>query len=369
MVEEIEEPGGPDSIRDLDAASWNPQEILGDFELAHPIPLRALGLSFMALFVPILTAVFFPEFSSGDTGLLIWLTALVPAFLLTYYRGWPGASLALAMGMAALAITQVALLLAGIRLSNWSLLGGIVVVYIGISLGLGWLTELLHVQRRHAEKMALSDTLTGMPNRRHSVVFVEAAFAAAQRGIPLTVVLFDIDKFKVYNDTRGHPAGDQALQRVAAILLESTRRMNLSARWGGGGVPEPPLRHPTGRRGHLRRTDPGGGPPCLPRQLHPDQRRRGHLRGGHGQSGPPPGRRGPGHVHRQGSRGGLCALRLRAPPALGDRLTTGPLPRETPPPGTICPSPPSSGGPLSVPSPTTKPTGCLSSPPAWGPRR
>ncbi len=233
MVEEIEQPGGPDTIRELDAASWNPQEILGDFELAQPIPLRALGLSFMALFVPIVTAVFFPDFSSGDTGLLIWLTALVPAFLLTYYRGWPGASLALAMGMAALAITQVALLLAGIRLSNWSLLGGIVVVYIAISLGLGWLTELLHVQRRQAERMALTDSLTGMPNRRHSVVFVEAAFAAAQRGIPLTVVLFDIDGFQVFNETRGHPAGDQALRKVGSILLDSTRRMNLSARWGG----------------------------------------------------------------------------------------------------------------------------------------
>jgi diguanylate cyclase (GGDEF)-like protein len=72
-----------------------------------------------------------------------------------------------------------------------------------------------------------------MPNRRHSVVFVEAAFAAAKRGIPFTVVLFDVDKFKAFNYTRGHLAGDEALKKVAAVLVGSTRKMNLTARWGG----------------------------------------------------------------------------------------------------------------------------------------
>jgi len=135
--------------------------------------------------------------------------------------------------MAALALTQVALLLAGIEVGNWALLSGIVVVYLATSLGIGWVTELLHVERRRAERLALMDSLTGMPNRRHSVVFVEAAFAAAKRGIPFTVVLFDVDKFKAFNDTRGHLAGDEALKKVAEVLIGSTRKMNLTARWGG----------------------------------------------------------------------------------------------------------------------------------------
>ena len=101
MTEPLNPPSGLKSISDLDASSWNPVEILGDADLIRPIPLRALLLSFAALFVPIFTALVFPDFSSGDTGLLIWLTALIPAFLLTYYRGWSGASLALAIGMAA----------------------------------------------------------------------------------------------------------------------------------------------------------------------------------------------------------------------------------------------------------------------------
>ena len=233
MSRSFEEPSPPEAIRDLDPGSWNPREILGDVELVRHIPLKALGFSFAALSIPVSAAVLFPVWASADIGLLVWLTALVPAFLLTYYRGWQGASLALAMGMAALALTQVAILLAGIQVGNWALLSGIVIVYLATSLGIGWVTELLHVERRRAERLALMDPLTGMPNRRHSVVFVEAAFAAAKRGIPFTVVLFDVDKFKAFNDSRGHLAGDEALKKIAEVLIGSTRKMNLTSRWGG----------------------------------------------------------------------------------------------------------------------------------------
>jgi diguanylate cyclase (GGDEF)-like protein len=128
---------------------------------------------------------------------------------------------------------QIALLLAGIRVQNWGLMAGIILVYLGTSLGTGWVTELLHIERRKAERLALTDSLTTTPNRRHSVIFVETAFAAAKRGIPFTVVLFDIDRFKAFNDTYGHLAGDEVLKRVSHVLSGSTRRMNLTARWGG----------------------------------------------------------------------------------------------------------------------------------------
>ena len=233
MIEPIRDPVGLESLRDLDGSKWNPPEILGDSDLQRPIPLRALLLSFAALLIPIISALFFPTFSGGDAGLLIWLTALIPAFLLTYYRGWPGVSLALAMGMVALTLTQVALILAGIQIDNWLLLAGIIFVFIATSLGIGWVTELLHIERRKAEKLALTDQLTNTPNRRHAVVFVDAAFAAAQRGIPLSVVLFDVDRFKQYNDRHGHLEGDEALKKISKVLLSSTRRMNLTARWGG----------------------------------------------------------------------------------------------------------------------------------------
>lgn len=88
----------------------------------------------------------------------------------------------------------------------------------------------LHEQVR---LLSLTDPLTGLPNRRHMDIFLDKEFAAAERGRALTVVLFDLDEFKTYNDTAGHQAGDTALCRFAAILAGQTRAMNLAARYGG----------------------------------------------------------------------------------------------------------------------------------------
>lgn len=89
--------------------------------------------------------------------------------------------------------------------------------------------------RLHAEIRALSltDPLTGLPNRRQLELYLEREFAAARRGRALSVVLFDLDHFKEYNDAEGHQAGDVALQRFAEVLMSQTRTMNLVARLGG----------------------------------------------------------------------------------------------------------------------------------------
>lgn len=197
------------------------------------LPLRAFLLSMAALAVPVTVAFIQPEWLAGDQSLLIWMTPLVPAFLLTYYKGWAGASLALAAGMAALSLTQVILLVTGARAPAWGVLLGMVVVYLGVTLGVGWMAELLHRERRVAQEMALTDALTGLANRRHAEVFLEAAHAGSARGIPTAVVLFDLDRFKSFNDRFGHAAGDRALTAVSRALDAHTRKMNLSARYGG----------------------------------------------------------------------------------------------------------------------------------------
>ena len=194
------------------------------------VPLRALIISLAALAVPAIAALLFSEFL-GQYGPLLWLLLLVPAFLLAYYRGWRGVATALAAGMATLSTTQVVTSWMGIAVPD--LLLGVVVVYLAIALGVGWLAESLHRDREEVEDMALTDTLTGLPNRRHALVFLENEFAAAERGGVLSAVLFDLDGFKGFNDRHGHPAGDEALRNFADILTQTTRRMNLSARFGG----------------------------------------------------------------------------------------------------------------------------------------
>ena len=89
--------------------------------------------------------------------------------------------------------------------------------------------------RLHEQILALSltDPLTGLPNRRHMEMFLEKEFAAAKRGRRLTLMLFDLDNFKEYNDRHGHQAGDEALRAFANVLHQQTRAMNLAARYGG----------------------------------------------------------------------------------------------------------------------------------------
>lgn len=88
----------------------------------------------------------------------------------------------------------------------------------------------LHEQIR---LLSLTDPLTGLANRRRLSLFLETEFAAARRGRPLSIVIFDLDNFKHFNDTRGHQAGDAAIAAFARILARETRAMNLAARYGG----------------------------------------------------------------------------------------------------------------------------------------
>ena len=141
--------------------------------------------------------------------------ALVPAFLLAYYGGWRGAAVALAGGMATLSVTQVMALLIGLTIPDRLL--AVVVVHMTITLGGGWMAEVLLRDKRRMEGMAFEDGLTHLPNRPHARVLLENEFAVAQRGRLLCVVLFDLDNFKGYNDEYGHAAGDEAYEPLRPL--------------------------------------------------------------------------------------------------------------------------------------------------------
>ncbi|MEY2952901.1 MAG: hypothetical protein RLZZ401_988 [Pseudomonadota bacterium] len=83
-------------------------------------------------------------------------------------------------------------------------------------------------------QMAMSDTLTGLLNRR-ALAEATSRLAALQqrRALPLCVLMMDIDHFKRVNDTHGHAVGDLALQHVAKLLQSFMRTEDCVARWGG----------------------------------------------------------------------------------------------------------------------------------------
>jgi diguanylate cyclase (GGDEF)-like protein len=89
--------------------------------------------------------------------------------------------------------------------------------------------ELLRLTQREA----LTDELTGMPNRRALVAELERGLARASHDRPLALVLYDLDGFKNYNDNFGHPAGDALLQRLGGRLATCLGNQGIAFRMGG----------------------------------------------------------------------------------------------------------------------------------------
>lgn len=93
----------------------------------------------------------------------------------------------------------------------------------------------LQAARQQLAEIATIDELTGLRNRRGGNPVLETEISRSKRAAtPLALVMIDVDHFKFYNDTYGHPAGDLVLQKVAEVLLSVTSRAGeLAVRMGG----------------------------------------------------------------------------------------------------------------------------------------
>jgi two-component system, sensor histidine kinase LadS len=104
-----------------------------------------------------------------------------------------------------------------------------------LALALGQRVREIEISAARYEKYAYLDPLTEIPNRRGFDEAIEREWRRTQRiPGPISVIIFDIDHFKDYNDRFGHPAGDQRLMSVARTIAEAARRTgDLAARYGG----------------------------------------------------------------------------------------------------------------------------------------
>ncbi|MDE2420779.1 MAG: diguanylate cyclase [Gammaproteobacteria bacterium] len=136
---------------------------------------------------------------------------------------------------------------------NWSLLNRIYICSSILGLGLSYALEnqerknflntlLLRITIKKGEDLAKQleslsrlDSLTGIANRRHLDEILDDEWNRAMRqNQPLTIMLIDVDHFKLYNDKFGHLAGDSCLRQVAQLFARMTKRSGeLAARYGG----------------------------------------------------------------------------------------------------------------------------------------
>jgi len=93
--------------------------------------------------------------------------------------------------------------------------------------------DIQHANKR-LEELATTDGLTGLFNHRHFKRLIEGEVNRSRRlDIPTSLVMFDVDHFKAYNDTHGHPEGDLVLKGVSELLRSRLRGTDVPCRYGG----------------------------------------------------------------------------------------------------------------------------------------
>jgi diguanylate cyclase (GGDEF)-like protein len=94
--------------------------------------------------------------------------------------------------------------------------------------------EELTEKNKELQTLSITDSLTGLHNRKHCMDVLESEVARATRNNqPFSVAMIDADHFKEYNDTLGHQAGDALLRQIGVIFMQSLRTMDHASRYGG----------------------------------------------------------------------------------------------------------------------------------------
>lgn len=175
-----------------------------------------------------LAAIWFPGEATGGFPLVSWTSALVPIFLLLYYRGWKGgtygylavAAVVLGARLGAATWGQLADPWAGMPIYLWTL----------AAVGAGSAVVLEAV--RSAWRGGLTDPVTELPDHRLVDAFLRKQLAAAQRGRSLSVALLALDGCRDHDDRCAMEDRDVLLSRVGRLLRANAREMDFIGRYG-----------------------------------------------------------------------------------------------------------------------------------------
>ncbi len=170
------------------------------------------------------------DFASG-TELRVFPLYYVPISLVAWHAGRTGALVAAALSALAWLESNF---LAGLQFSYHELWVANTLVQGASFATVGYLIASLRAGLMRERGLSRTDALTGLLNSR--AFYEEGARALAlcrRKGRPVTLAYIDLDNFKTVNDTLGHQAGDDLLQRIAGLLRASIRPSDLCSRLGG----------------------------------------------------------------------------------------------------------------------------------------
>lgn len=195
--------------------------------IAGRVPVRALLFSIAALLIPLVLPRVAPD-SWTTAQPLFWLAALIPPFLLSYYRGWVGAALAFAIAMAVLSLWNGVVAILGGTVADDPLFLYVGSAYIVVTLAAGWVTELLHQARRDALR-TVSDLFLSVSDG--GVVTWASESCTRVLGIPTESITGR--PFESLVHTLDAPAARAMLAADTESGLSSRRELRFVARQGG----------------------------------------------------------------------------------------------------------------------------------------
>jgi putative two-component system response regulator len=193
---------------------------------------RSVLFSSLALVIPVGSTFVLPE-AWSEAGGILWLFGLVPVYHLAYRDGWRGAATGMAVTVALLLLVHLVASPTGRGAPGT--LAWVLPVFLATGTAMGWLSHRLRSEGHGSDQQELTDPVTGLPSEQHARLLLDSEFWSAERGRLVTVIIFELDALQAYARERGREAERAALEAFGQILRSTTRKMNLSARWGAAG--------------------------------------------------------------------------------------------------------------------------------------
>lgn len=199
------------------------------------VPKHIWLLSGVIYLIPVISGDFLESLGLDRFYETLWFLYFIPSTLLSYHLGLRGGFIAVLMNAIPAGFewwqykTQPEFELWEMYVAGTAVTGSLI-----SSIGVALIAEKLRKANARLLEFSITDGLTGAFNYRHFHERLEQEIKRSSRtGSSLGLLVLDVDDFKRYNDTYGHPAGDHLLRELTWLIRNAVRSFDIIGRWGG----------------------------------------------------------------------------------------------------------------------------------------